>query len=173
MPYDTKEKQDKWYSDLKADPVKWAAHVKKREEYAEKNREIILERDRKRYAETRSDPVAWGRVLERSRKRLKIPKNKITHSCRIRLREITKGISFMESTMELCGIDSEGLKKHLESKFSPGMSWENYGRKGWHIDHIIPCARFDVTKIDELRACFHYTNLQPLWAFDNLSKGCK
>lgn len=61
------------------------------------------------------------------------------------------------------------LKKHLEIKFTKGMSWENYGK--WHVDHIKPCAKFDLTKESEQRKCFHYTNLQPLWAIDNFKKG--
>ena len=51
------------------------------------------------------------------------------------------------------------------------MSWENHGT--WHIDHRVPCAKFDLTKKEEQEKCFHYTNLQPLWAKDNLSKGNK
>ena len=50
------------------------------------------------------------------------------------------------------------------------MSWDNYGIHGWHIDHIRPCASFDLTDPEQQRQCFHYPNLQPLWAFDNLSK---
>jgi DNA/RNA endonuclease G (NUC1) len=62
------------------------------------------------------------------------------------------------------------LKAHLEAKFLPGMTWDNYGVHGWHIDHIIPCAAFDLSKETEQRKCFHFTNLQPLWAKDNLRK---
>lgn len=53
------------------------------------------------------------------------------------------------------------------------MSWENYGVGGWHIDHIIPCASFELTDGDEQRKCFHYSNLQPLWWFHNLEKSDK
>jgi hypothetical protein len=51
------------------------------------------------------------------------------------------------------------------------MSWENYGRKGWEIDHVRPCASFDLTRHEEVLACFHYTNLRPLWSVDNKRKG--
>ena len=51
------------------------------------------------------------------------------------------------------------------------MTWDNHGE--WHIDHIKPCASFDLTDADQQRECFNYTNLQPLWAKDNLSKGAK
>jgi len=63
------------------------------------------------------------------------------------------------------------LMMHLEHHFQPGMTWENYGQ--WHIDHIKPFAKFDLTQESEQRACFHFTNLQPLWAVENLSKGAK
>lgn len=62
---------------------------------------------------------------------------------------------------------------YLESKFEPGMSWSNYGHKGWHIDHIMPCAIFDMANPEHVRRCFHFSNLQPLWACDNLKKGSK
>ena len=51
------------------------------------------------------------------------------------------------------------------------MSWDNYG--DWHIDHIRPCCSFDLSKIEEQEKCFHYSNLQPLWAEENMTKGGK
>lgn len=73
--------------------------------------------------------------------------------------------------MELIGCSIEQLLEHLESQFQDGMTWDNYGE--WHIDHIKPCAMFDFTKEEDQRECFHYTNLQPLWAEDNLRKSDK
>lgn len=70
--------------------------------------------------------------------------------------------------MELIGCELSTLKEHLESQFKPGMSWENYG--DWHVDHIRPCSSFDLTKNEEQQKCFHYSNLQPLWAHENLKK---
>lgn len=74
-----------------------------------------------------------------------------------------------EGTEKILGIDYKSCKEFIESKFTVGMSWNNYGE--WHIDHIIPLASAK-TEIDLIKLC-HYTNLQPLWAFDNISKGCK
>jgi len=71
---------------------------------------------------------------------------------------------------ELLGCDWETVRHHIESQFTEGMSWENHGIGGWHIDHIKPCASFDLSDPEEQKKCFHYTNLQPLWAEDNISK---
>lgn len=68
-----------------------------------------------------------------------------------------------------CTIDE--LKLYLQSKFQEGMSWNNYGRYGWHIDHIVPLSKFDLTDREQLKTACHYTNLQPLWWNDNLRKG--
>jgi hypothetical protein len=73
-------------------------------------------------------------------------------------------------TLELLDCTIEELKQHLESQFEPGMTWDNYGKDGWEIDHIIPCAYFDLTKEENQRICFNYRNLQPLWARDNYKK---
>lgn len=82
-------------------------------------------------------------------------------------RNIEKGFS----TMELTGCELPFLKGYIEGKFVEGMTWENHG--SWHIDHIKPCCSFDLTQEEEQKKCFHYTNLQPLWAVENLSKGGK
>jgi hypothetical protein len=73
-------------------------------------------------------------------------------------------------TLDLIACDKLWLKAWLEIQFQPGMTWENYGA-GWHIDHIRPCASFDLTDPKQQRLCFHWTNLQPLWAAENLHKG--
>lgn len=73
--------------------------------------------------------------------------------------------------MELIGCSVEKLMEHLEKQFTEGMTWGNYGR--WHVDHIKPCAMFDFSKPEHQQECFHYSNLQPLWAKDNLKKSDK
>lgn len=72
-------------------------------------------------------------------------------------------------TLELLGCTVAELRHHLESLWTPGMCWENYGE--WHIDHRKPIAAFWLSEPAEQRACFHFTNLQPLWAADNYRKG--
>ena len=71
-------------------------------------------------------------------------------------------------TLALVGCSTAALRAHLEAQFAQGMSWDNHGK--WHIDHIRPCASFNLQHASDQRACFHFTNLQPLWATDNLKK---
>lgn len=74
--------------------------------------------------------------------------------------------------IKLIGCSIEDFWIYLESKFEPGMTRENYG-KVWHIDHIMPCAIFDLTKPEHQKRCFHFSNLQPLFAEDNRRKSDK
>lgn len=83
---------------------------------------------------------------------------------------------FSKTTKELVGCSAEHLVKHIESKFTNGMNWDvfiNSGQHGIHIDHIKPCALFDLTNEEEQLECFNWSNLQPLWAKDNQKKSDK
>ena len=75
------------------------------------------------------------------------------------------------NTMELTGCSKDELQQYLESKFTDGMCWDNYGK--WHIDHIRPCSSFNLEELEEQKECFHFSNLQPLWALDNIRKSNK
>lgn len=90
---------------------------------------------------------------------------------RSRLRIALKNGNFSkkDTLKEYLGCSLDQLKLYLESKFAQGMSWNNYGK--WHIDHIVPFA--SAKNNEELIKLCHYSNLQPLWAYDNLSKGAK
>jgi hypothetical protein len=107
------------------------------------------------------------------------PSYRILQNLRRKMLLALNGERKLDFSLKLIGCSKEDLKTHLESQFKEGMSWENYGRwrvgepMKWHIDHIIPCNTFDFTKEEDQRKCFHYTNLQPLWANENLSKGWK
>lgn len=79
----------------------------------------------------------------------------------------------ISKTQLYLGIGLEEYKLYLESKFEPGMTWDNYGVHGWHIDHIIPVSSFDLTQHEEIKKAFHYSNTQPMWAKINWSKGSK
>jgi hypothetical protein len=73
----------------------------------------------------------------------------------------------------LLGCSLTDFKKHIESKFLSGMTWQNHGHSTWHVDHIKPLSAFNLTDVEERRAATHYLNLQPMWAADNMSKGAK
>ena len=99
------------------------------------------------------------------------PQFRLANILRARLYIALKGIDKSARTLELLGCSIEHLTHHLESKFLPGMSWENHGE--WHVDHIRPLASFDLSDPHQQRQACHWTNLQPLWASDNIIKGAK
>jgi hypothetical protein len=98
---------------------------------------------------------------------------RMQENIRSRMRYLLKGYYKSKATLELLGCSDDQLKKHLEKQFEPSMTWDNYGYYGWHIDHIRPCSSFDLSDLEQQKQCFHYTNLQPLWAKDNYIKGNK
>lgn len=98
---------------------------------------------------------------------------RVSNAAKCRINHAIRGLSKSAHTEELIGCTIGELMSHLEAQFKPGMSWENYGRQGWHVDHRHPCAMFDLNDPDQQRACFHFSNLQPLWWHENLSKGAR
>ncbi len=129
--------------------------LKYRKKYYKNNKERIIHLGKSRYQQRYNSNVLF----------------KIKVNLRNRLNIALKNDQKIGSAISDLGCSIEILKKRLESKFQPGMSWDNYGLKGWHIDHIVPLCRFNLTNRKELLKAVHYTNLQPLWACDNLSKG--
>ncbi len=101
---------------------------------------------------------------------MKNPCYRILHNYNNRIVKALKGAFRIDSTKNIIGCTPENLKKYLESQFRDGMSWDNYGFLGWHIDHIKPCSSFDLTDPEQQRACFHYSNLQPLWCDEHMEK---
>ena len=85
-----------------------------------------------------------------------------------RVYNVMKGNTKSFAIMELLGCSIEELKTYLQKQFQKGMLWGNYG--DWHIDHIIPCSKFNLIDPEQQKLCFNYSNLQPLWAIDNLRK---
>lgn len=110
------------------------------------------------------------RVNELARKRRENPDVKIKCNLRKRLSFLLRKsiVSKTEQTFELLGISLTEFKAYLQENFKEGMTFENYGQ--WHLDHKKPCYYFDLTKLEDRQACFHYTNIQPMWAIDNLKK---
>ena len=104
------------------------------------------------------------------RKYRKYPINKIKHNLRRRMRDLlNKAREEKMSVSGLIGCTSFQFKEHLEKQFKRGMTWSNYGTY-WHVDHILPCAAFDHTDKKQVAQCWHYTNLRPLRALENMLK---
>ena len=93
---------------------------------------------------------------------------KIAAKIRSRLHDAMENDYKTGYAVENLGCTIEFLKEYLEGKFTLGMTWEN--RSEWHVDHIVPLSSFDLTNDEELKEACHYTNLQPMWAKDNLKK---
>ena len=153
----------------------------KRNNYYQNNKQIILKHNKKwikqhpnyekeRSQKRRTKNKALYRLNRRiiERKRRKNIRYKILSNYRNKLYKTIKRQSKSLSTMFLIGCEIDYLMYHLQCQFKKGMTWDNYG--DWHIDHIKPCASFDLSKPSEQRKCFHYSNLQPLWAEENLKK---
>lgn len=142
-----------------------------RERY-HKNPEIQRAKTLERQRENKEQFNAYQRAY-RKRKAAENPVYALEAVCRSRLLSAFRqgGYKKNTKTSEMVGCSFEELKAHLESLFEPGMTWENRGLKGWHIDHARPLASAKTP--EELEALCHYTNLQPMWAEDNYAKGAK
>ena len=147
---------------------------KKHKEYISKNRDYWLQwsRDYKknRSPEAKELHLIYRRAYKKMR-REKDPSFKLRQQLSTRIWAALRGVSKSAHTMELIGCTLDELWAHLESKFRLGMTRSNYGI--WHVDHIKACAKFDLTDPTQQRECFHWTNLQPLWATANMKKGCR
>ncbi len=111
-------------------------------------------------------------IYQINRKKTHLP-TKIRNKLSSRLKDFLKthNKDKSKSIVDFLGCTIEEFIVYIESKFQPGMTWDNYGLKGWHFDHIKPVSAFDPNDENDLNKMSHYTNLQPLWAKDNLSKG--
>ena len=131
-------------------------------------------RKRKEYSKVwlKNNKVAHHAQVRRRHKQRLIedPEYKLLMCMRSRIGHACKAQYTHKScrTNKLIGCTIPELRVHIEKQFKPGMTWLN--RKEWHIDHIQPCSSFNLSDISEQYKCFHYSNLQPLWAKDNLSK---
>lgn len=160
---ETISKNAKQYRD-KNKPHRKASVIQYRRDNAQKKAEY----DRQ-YRKKNADKIAqYKRDWEK--RNSNDPIFKIKRNLRRRVHHVLKDGYKSASTFELIGCTAEEFKLHIESLWEDGMSWDNYGPDGWHIDHIKPCHEFDLTIPEQQRICFHYTNQRPLWASENLSR---
>ncbi len=139
-------------------------------EYAEAHRESKGVYLKSYYREHRDKWSAYGKTAA-VRNRAPSPRKKIATALRSRLWQAIKTEARSGSAVRDLGCTIPELKTYLESQFRPGMTWENWSRTGWHVDHKKPLASFDLTDRKQLLEAVHFTNLQPLWAVENLAKG--
>lgn len=127
-------------------------------DYYKQNRGVIIEKK-----------IEYNKIYDKERR--KNPIVRFRHNLRSRTSLAFRCMGFAKNskTTEMLGSEWLSVKIHIENKFTKGMNWSNYGE--WHIDHITPLA-FAKTKEEIIKLC-HYTNLQPLWAIDNIKKGSK
>ena len=106
----------------------------------------------------------------RYRKNMEIPSVRLRKRVMSRIWSAMKGHRvFSRGSFSLVGCPVGFLRSYIEGKFETGMSWDNYG--AWHVDHIRPCASFDLSDKEQVLQCFNWRNLQPMWASENMSKG--
>ena len=141
-------------------------------EYRDNNREKILKKGKifRDKLENKIKKAKQDREYNNNRRKTDI-NFKILCNLRTRIHHALSGNNKSLSTMFLIGCEIDYLMYYIQEKFTKGMSWDNYGL--WQIDHIKPCVLFDLSKELEQKACFCYTNLQPLWAEDNKIKSDK
>jgi hypothetical protein len=179
-----------WWYFKKDGKINWCKQQKKN--YVDRKRNDISAKQKSYYKENKQkidnrqkdyDNNNKDKISERKNKqKYKYTRNpnyhntlkaRLSRSLRSRVRGVLRNKKRPCSAVKDLGCTIEELKQHLESKFQEGMSWDNWGTHGWHIDHIVPLSSFDLTDRDQFVKACHYTNLQPLWAKDNLSKGSK
>jgi len=167
--------QVKSYRELNSDKVK-----ETKKNYYDKNKIKIINKSKDYYKNNKEKKKEYYRVYNKINKKKRNDykssyresniQYKLACNLRARLKSAIDGNYKSGSAVKDLGCSMGKLKSYLESKFQLGMTWDNYGFYGWHIDHIKPLSSFDLTDRKQMLEACHYTNLQPLWAKDNLVK---
>ena len=156
--------------ELRKNPERKANKKKYQKQY--KQRPEVKSRVKEYRKEYEQRPYVRDRINKYQNNKIKSdPIFKLKHFLRIRLAAVLKRNNWTKnsSIMDIVGCTGQKLKEHIENQFTEGMNWSNHG--SWHIDHKIPLASAETEQ--EVYELNHYTNLQPLWAEENLIKGCK
>ncbi len=148
--------------------------------YVRENKELVASK-KKAYAKANKDKIAkqnknWSLKNQEHRKSYKRqyqekvkerkrndPEFRFLVVMRSRICTALKGFHKNSKTKEFLGAPVAEVRRHIESLWTTDMSWENYGLKGWTIDHKIPCTSFSLEDPEEQKRCFHFSNLRPLW----------
>ena len=152
--------------------------------YYKKNKKRIDTNNRKYFEENKDHLLLKQKeYIKKNKEKInEYQRNRIRNNLGLKLRySISARINSQinnknfEHCFDILGYSVGDLIKHLESKFREGMSWDNYGRNGWHIDHIVPISKFNISvkESPDFKRCWGLNNLQPLWAHDNYTKHAK
>ncbi len=140
------------------------------------NRDRVLKRTRL-YALKNKDKVRECQRRCAANRRAKSTSKRIEYNLRSRVRSAVhlQGTKKCDKTTSMLGCAIRDFKIYIESLWQTGMSWTNYGKGNdkWNLDHIIPCALFDLSRPEHQKRCFHFSNYQPLWETENREKGHK
>jgi isocitrate lyase len=170
------QKDAKVREETKHNAEKWVKNnPKKRKNIAHKYRQANKEYLNKTSMEWYQENKVRLRPIRNAyqKRRREEPEYKLAYTMRYKMVKAIKNNQKYCSALKLVGCSVSELKKHIENQFEQGMTWNNWTPQGWHIDHIIPISSFDLSKKEEQEKCFHYSNLQPLWAEDNFRKSNK
>jgi len=169
-----RSKADKAYSTKHKEKIK--AYLR---DYYQKNKQKAKEYQIKNKERRRVNKKNWDlKNKEHVRQYIKTkwknnPAFRIGETIRIALRQFLKNPHYKAKQMLDIGCTAEELKYHIEKQFEPGMTWDNWGYYGWHLDHKIPLSHFDLTiRAEYLKAC-NFANIQPLWREVNKAKSNK
>lgn len=139
--------------------------------YRDKNRGYLIRYSKQYYLQNKDALVKKGVAYTKYRKAY----DESFHICintRERIRAAVKANrGVKQHTLSLIGVNMETYRNHIEELFTEGMTWDNYGK--WHLDHIRPCASFDLTDIIQQHFCFNYRNTQPMWGRENIQKSAR
>jgi hypothetical protein len=159
--------------------LKYAEDSSKKKIYVKNNKEEIYRKNseyHKKWYKNNKDKKLLKNKLYIQKRESEDIEFKLKLKLRSRLTMALKNYvnrPFKERNIQiLIGCSLEELKLHLEKQFKEDMNWNNHG-KVWHIDHIKPCSLFNLIEVEEQRKCFNYSNLQPLYAQENLKKNNK
>lgn len=146
-------------------------HLENCKRWAKNNPEKVKQAQQKFYKNNPDKIRTWTRKT--SAKLRSTPTGKLRRNISTMICNALKGRKSGKHWECFVDYTLEELIVHLEKLFIQGMTWENYGKNGWEVDHKIPIAMFNFNNISEIKKCWALKNLQPLWSMDNKKKGKK
>ncbi len=152
---------------FKSTPARRRSQAAYRARNLEKRREATRD-----YRRRNPDRVKLSTRANNLKRKSSIPW-RLGYTLRNRLRIAIKNGQKTGSAVAQLGCTIVELKQYIQSKFKEGMSWDNWGITGWHLDHIRPLSSFDLSDPAQFRLAAHFSNLQPLWSHENLKKGAQ